>query len=70
MSGTPPTGSWGGWQEWSVDLSDYADERVQVHITYASDQFVQGLGSFVDDTRVLVEGTEVAATSFETDLGG
>jgi len=64
------TGNSGGWQDWSIDLSDYAGEQVQVHISYASDWSVQGLGSFVDDTRVVVDGTEVAATSFETDLGG
>ena len=64
------TGNSGGWQEWSVDLSDYAGERVQVHISFASDFAVQGLGVFLDDARVVVDGREVTATSFEDGLDG
>ena len=64
------TGNSGGWQNWSVDLSDYAGQRVQVHIAYASDWSTQGLGAFVDDPRVLVDGTGAGATSFESGLGG
>ena len=63
------SGSSGGWQDWSFDLTDYAGEQVQVHIAYASDWSTQGLGAFVDDTRVVVDGTEVA-TSFESGPGG
>ncbi len=64
------TGNSGGWQEWSVDLSEYAGDEVEVHISYASDFAVQGLGTFVDDPRVLADGQEVASTSFETGLDG
>ena len=39
-------------------------------IAYVSDWATQGLGSFIDDTTVLVDGVESATTSFETDLGG
>ncbi len=64
------TGSSNGWQEWSVDLSGYAGKRVEISISYLSDWATQGLGIFLDDTRVIVDGATVAATSFETDLGG
>lgn len=63
------TGGSNGWQEWSVDLSDYAGQQVEVSISYASDWGTQGLGVFVDDATVVVDGTETS-TSFEDDLGG
>ncbi len=76
-SSTGSTGDWhaatgnsNGWQEWSVDLSDYAGEEVEISISYASDWGTQGLGVFVDDTTVLVDGAESESTSFESDLGG
>ncbi|MEU1244545.1 M14 family zinc carboxypeptidase [Micromonospora parva] len=65
------TGSSGGWKEFVVDLSGYAGKQVEVSITYASDWGTQGLGVFLDDARVLVDGSTVAETSFESaDLGG
>ena len=64
------TGASGGWQEWSVDLSGYAGKQVEVSISYVSDWATQGLGVFLDDTTVLVDGAAVAQTSFEEDLGG
>ncbi len=76
-SPTGTTGSWhgatgpsGGWQEWSIDLSAYAGKQVEVSISYASDWATQGLGVFVDDARVIVNGATVAETSFEDGLGG
>ncbi|MDG4831448.1 M14 family zinc carboxypeptidase [Solwaraspora sp. WMMD1047] len=76
-SPTGSTGSWhaasgpsNGWQEWSIDLTGYAGKQVEVSITYASDWATQGLGVFLDDTRVIVDGETVAETSFESDLGG
>jgi Zinc carboxypeptidase len=70
---TGTTGEWnaasgasGGWQQWSVNLSEWAGETVEVSIAYASDWAVQNLGAFVDDVT-LPDGT---STSFETDLGG
>lgn len=70
---TGSTGAWhaasgnsSGWQQWSVDLSAYAGQSVEVSIAYASDWATQGIGVFLDDI-VLPDGT---ATSFETDLGG
>jgi Zinc carboxypeptidase/Immune inhibitor A-like, MAM domain len=71
---TGTTGAWnaasgnsGGWQQWEVDLSGYANQQVEVSISYASDWATQGLGVFVDDIEVSTgEGT----TSFETGLDG
>jgi hypothetical protein len=72
-SPTGTTGEWnaasgnsGGWQEWSIDLSDWAGETVEVSIAYASDWAVQNLGVFIDDVT-LPDGT---TTSFETGLDG
>jgi hypothetical protein len=59
------TGSSSGWQNWSVDLSAYAGQQVEVFITYVSDWSIQGLGVFVDDVT-----DPTGTTSFETDLGG
>lgn len=58
------SGSSGGWQEWEVDLSDFAGEQVEVSISYTSDWAIQGLGAFVDD---IVVSTGQGSTSFETD---
>ena len=63
------TGGSNGWQEWSIDLSEYAGQQVEISIAYASDWGTQGLGVFLDDATVTVDGTETA-TSFEDDLGG
>ena len=70
---TGTTGSWNaaygnshGWEQWSVDLSAYAGEQVEVSIAYVSDWSAQGLGVFIDDTVVSTGET----TSFEDGLGG
>lgn len=64
------TGSSGGWQEWNVDLTAYAGKQVEVSISYLTDWGTQGLGVFVDDTQVIVDGAPTATTSFEDGLGG
>ncbi|WBB81591.1 M14 family zinc carboxypeptidase [Micromonospora sp. WMMD882] len=65
------TGPSNGWKEFSIDLSAYAGKQVEVSISYVSDWGTQGLGVFLDDARVIVDGATVAETSFEsTDLGG
>ncbi|WP_025618412.1 M14 family metallopeptidase [Salinispora cortesiana] len=75
-SPTGTTGSWNaltgasnGWQELVVDLSGYAGKEVELSISYISDWSTQGLGVFLDDARVIVDGSTVSDTSFETDLG-
>ena len=38
-----------GWQEWNVDLSQFAGSDVEVSISYAQDWATQGLGVWIDD---------------------
>ena len=64
------TGNSGGFQEWSIDLSDYAGEQVEISISYVQDFAFSGLGVFVDDAVVTDDGAVVDQTSFETDFGG
>ncbi len=64
------TGNSAGWKEWSVDLTPYAGKQVEVSISYLTDWGSQGLGVFVDDTSVLVDGAVTEETSFEDGLGG
>lgn len=64
------TGSSQGWTQWSVDLSAYAGTQVEVSIAYVSDWGTQGTGVFLDDVSVVVDGSPVAETGFEADLGG
>ena len=64
------TGSSQGWKEWSSDLSAYAGQQVEVSISYVSDWASQGIGVFLDDVTVLADGSPVADTGFEADLGG
>jgi hypothetical protein len=54
------------WQRWSVDLSRWAGQSVEISIAYASDWATQNLGVFIDDVT-LPDGT---TTSFETGLDG
>ena len=53
-----------GYEQWSLDLSAYAGSEVEVSISYASDDTVQGAGAFVDD---VVVSTGEGTTSFEDD---
>jgi len=76
-SPTGTTGEWhattgisDGWEDWSIDLSAYAGQEVEVSITYATDWFTGDLGAFIDDTAVIVDGETAAETSFESDMGG
>ncbi|WP_211288035.1 M14 family metallopeptidase [Mumia flava] len=76
-SPTGTTGEWNafsgnssGWQDWSMDLSAYAGQEVEVAIVYATDWATTNLGVWIDDASVTVDGATVAETSFETDLGG
>ncbi len=60
------SGNSNGWQEWTIDLSGYAGQTVEISIAYISDWATQNLGVFLDDVT-LPDGT---FTSFEGDLGG
>ena len=70
-NGAAATGEWHaildstpGWTEVSYDLSDYADSQVEVSISYVTDPSTGGVGAFVDDTRVVIDGV-VDADGFE-----
>jgi Peptidase family M1 domain len=58
------SGSSDGWERWRVDLSAYAGRTVRVSISYASDDFIQLAGAFVDD---VVVSSGPGTTSFEDD---
>ena len=60
------SGNSGGWHEWTVDLSRWAGQPVEISIAYATDWAVQNLGVFIDDVTLPSGET----TSFEADLGG
>ena len=63
------TGSSGGWQDWKIDLSRYAGQKVEIAVVVATDWASGNLGAWVDDARISVDGSEVSSTSFETDTG-
>ena len=63
------TGSSKGWQDWEIDLSRFAGQKVEVAIVQASDWAFQNLGAWVDDATVEVGGATSSQTSFEADQG-
>jgi Zinc carboxypeptidase len=72
-SPTGTTGAWhaasgnsNGWQQWSINLNDYAGSTIEISISYINDWSTQNLGVFVDDVT-LPDGT---STSFESGLEG
>jgi hypothetical protein len=76
-SPTGSTGEWNaftgnsqGWKDWTVDLTPYAGKDIEVSISVITDWGTEGLGVWVDDANVTVDGT-TTATDFESDdLGG
>jgi hypothetical protein len=58
------TGASDGYEQWTIDLSPFAGGDVEVSISYASDDVVQGRGVFVDDITV---SSGAGTTSFEDD---
>jgi peptidase M1-like protein len=58
------TGASSGAEHWIIDLSAYAGSEVEVSLSYASDDIIQGAGVFVDD---IVVSTGEGSTSFEDD---
>nr|BFD85475.1 M14 family metallopeptidase [Streptomyces sp. Xyl84] len=63
------TGSSGGWQQASFDLSAYAGRTVEVSLSYVSDPGTGGHGVLADDTSLVVGGTARDTEGFETSLG-
>ncbi|MDA0166134.1 M14 family zinc carboxypeptidase [Solirubrobacter ginsenosidimutans] len=54
------TGSSGGWIPVTFDLSAYKGKSVEVSISYVTDPGGGGVGAFVDDTKVVIDGTTTA----------
>ena len=71
------TGEWnafngesGGWRNVSFDLSRYAGRPVDVKVSYVANTIVgakNGIGVFVDDTRVTTTAGVLEADGFESD---
>ena len=64
------TGNSAGFQDWTIDLSAYAGEQVEISISYVQDFAVEGLGVFLDDVQVSKDGAVTETVDFETDFGG
>jgi hypothetical protein len=60
------SGNSNGWQQWSIDLSEYAGQTVEISIASVTDWGTHNLGVFIDDV-VLPDGT---STSFEAGFDG
>jgi hypothetical protein len=54
------TGDSGGWIPVAFDLTPYAGSDVEVSITYVTDPSSGGVGAFVDDTHVVIDGADQA----------
>ena len=50
------TGSTGGWDQVAFDLAPFLGQQVELSITYMTDPATGGIGAFVDDTKVVVDG--------------
>jgi hypothetical protein len=64
------TGSSGGWRHFTVDLSDYAGQQVELSLSVITDWGTLGLGTWVDDAKVTDGATTLSSTDFEADSGG
>ncbi len=58
------TGASDGWEQWTIDLSEWAGESVEISLTYASDDVIQFNGVIIDD---IVVSSGEGSTSFEAD---
>jgi murein tripeptide amidase MpaA len=64
------TGSSEGWKDWTVDLGPYAGKKVELAISVITDWGTLGLGTWIDDVKITLDGAIASETSFETDEGG
>ncbi|MGP4004338.1 M14 family zinc carboxypeptidase [Streptomyces sp. 8N706] len=62
------TGSSDGWQSVAVDLSGYAGKQVELSVSYITDPGTGGRGVFVDNTRLVTDGTGGETEGFERAL--
>ncbi|WP_211254447.1 M14 family metallopeptidase [Knoellia sinensis] len=58
------TGSTDGWHQAAFDLSGFLGDSVELSISYVTDPATGGIGAFVDDTHVVVDGVD-SADGFE-----
>jgi hypothetical protein len=75
-SPTGTTGAWNaftgnseGWQDWNVDLSAYAGKKVEVAISVITDWGTLGLGVWLDDAKVTIDGAQASLDDFESGTG-
>ncbi|MCF2530471.1 M14 family metallopeptidase [Yinghuangia soli] len=73
---TGTSGAWnaftansGGWQEVAFDLSAYAGKQIEVSISYVTDPGSGGVGLFIDEAKLVKNGTAVETEGFENGLG-
>ena len=64
------TGNSAGWQDWTVDLTPFAGQQVELFITNVTDWGTLGLGTWIDDAKVTLDGAVAESTDFESDNGG
>ena len=62
------TGSSGGWDDWTVDLSAYAGKQVDLRISVITDWGTLGLGAWVDDWNLTDGATTLEFNDFEQPL--
>jgi hypothetical protein len=64
------TGNSEGWHDWTADLSAYAGKKIEVSISVITDWGTLGLGVWVDDAKVTLDGAQSSFDDFESDTGG
>jgi hypothetical protein len=64
------TGSTGGWTDYTVDLSAYKGQDVEISLAVITDWGTLGLGTWVDDAKLIDGSTVLDSTDFEADDGG
>jgi len=62
------TGSSGGWNDWTVDLSAYAGKKVDLRISVITDWGTLGLGAWFDDWLLTDGDTTLEFNDFEQPL--
>ena len=64
------SGSSGGWQQWTIDLTQYRGQTIDLALVYATDWAIQNPGVWLDDITLQLGGTTIS-TDFEGgNLGG
>lgn len=59
------TGSTGGWRQVAYDPAPYVGKHVELSISYVTDPSTGLVGAFVDDTKIVVNGSVASADGFE-----